>query len=257
MSIRRRYHCALILFIVVLPLAGVLILLYRPQSDALWRIVSQQCLPHQRTTGVATPCVRLNPQQGYLLLKDRNGVLQYLLLPTRRNRGIDDPQLLNPATPNYLAAAWYNRDLLSQHYGAIIPDRHLSLTVNSRYGRSQDQLHIHLSCTRQAIVTRLWRIYPTLDTQWRRIEDIEGKRYWARRLSNATLARTSPFILLAQLAGTPDAMADYGLALLPAPDGQLILLATRRALWRGNLASIESIQDHRCPQLYPQRAGTP
>ncbi|QPR28566.1 CDP-diacylglycerol diphosphatase [Edwardsiella hoshinae] len=72
MSIRRRYHCALILFIVVLPLAGVLILLYRPQSDALWRIVSQQCLPHQRTTGVATPCVRLNPQQGYLLLKYRN-----------------------------------------------------------------------------------------------------------------------------------------------------------------------------------------
>ncbi|WP_205436407.1 CDP-diacylglycerol diphosphatase [Edwardsiella tarda] len=257
MSIPRKYQYALVLFIVLLPVAAVLLLLYRPQSDTLWRIVSQQCLPHQSTTGVPTPCARVDTKQGYVLLKDRKGILQYLLLPTRRNSGIEDPQLLNPATPNYLAAAWHNRDLLSQRYGSAIPDRLLSLTINSRYGRTQDQLHIHLSCTRQHVVTDLWRIYPTLRTQWRRIGDIEGKRYWARRLSNATLERESPFILLAQLAGTPDAMADYGLALLPAPDGQLILLATRRALWRGNLASIETIQDHRCPQLYPQSAGTP
>nr|WP_278068535.1 CDP-diacylglycerol diphosphatase [Edwardsiella ictaluri] len=62
--------------------------------------------------------------------------------------------------------------------------------------------------------------------------------------------------MLSRLNGAHDDMAAYGLALLPAPDGQLILLATRRALWRGSLASIEEIQDHRCPQLYPSPPHT-
>ncbi|WCF12098.1 CDP-diacylglycerol diphosphatase [Edwardsiella piscicida] len=203
------------------------------------------------------PCAYLDRRQGYALLKDRRGALQYLLLPTVRSSGIDDPHLLNPTTPNYMALAWYSRPLLSQRYGQPIADSRLSLTINSRAGRTQDQLHIHLSCTRQAVVSQLWKIYPTLGTQWQAVSNgINGHPYWARRLSNETLARESPFILLSRLSGARANMAAYGLALLPAPDGQLILLATRRALWRGSLASIEEIQDHRCPQLYPSPPHT-
>ncbi|ACY86205.1 CDP-diacylglycerol pyrophosphatase [Edwardsiella piscicida] len=256
MQIRHRYTYGLAATLLLLT-AAVALLLYHPQSDALWRIVSQQCLPHQQASGDPAPCAYLDRRQGYALLKDRRGALQYLLLPTVRSSGIDDPHLLNPTTPNYMALAWYSRPLLSQRYGQPIADSRLSLTINSRAGRTQDQLHIHLSCTRQAVVSQLWKIYPTLGTQWQAVSNgINGHPYWARRLSNETLARESPFILLSRLSGARANMAAYGLALLPAPDGQLILLATRRALWRGSLASIEEIQDHRCPQLYPSPPHT-
>nr|WP_278174990.1 CDP-diacylglycerol diphosphatase [Edwardsiella ictaluri] len=140
--------------------------------------------PHQQASGDPAPCAYLDRSQGYALFKDRRGALQYLLLPTVRSSGIDDPQLLNPATPNYMALAWYSRPLLSQRYGQPIADSRLSLTINSRAGRTQDQLHIHLSCTRQAVVSQLWKIYPTLGTQWQAVSNgINGHPYWARRLS--------------------------------------------------------------------------
>ncbi|MDA6076635.1 hypothetical protein O0544_08775 [Edwardsiella anguillarum] len=39
----------------------------------------------------------------------------------------------------------------------------------------------------------MWKIYPTLGTQWQAVSNgINGHPYWARRLSNETLARESP-----------------------------------------------------------------
>jgi CDP-diacylglycerol pyrophosphatase len=39
-----------------------------------------------------------------VLFKDRNGPLQYLLMPTYRINGTESPLLLDPLTPNFFLA---------------------------------------------------------------------------------------------------------------------------------------------------------
>lgn len=43
----------------------------------------------------------VNLKGGYVLFKDRNGPLQYLLMPTYRINGTESPLLLEPLTPNF------------------------------------------------------------------------------------------------------------------------------------------------------------
>jgi CDP-diacylglycerol pyrophosphatase len=47
-----------------------------------------------------------------VLLKDRNGPLQYLLMPTYRINGIESPLLLKSGTPNFFWQAWQSRGVL-------------------------------------------------------------------------------------------------------------------------------------------------
>ena len=189
-----------------------------------------------------------------MVFKDRNGPLQYLLMPTAKVTGIESPLLLNPQQPNYFAAAWQQRDWLSTRYGKPVPDDLLSFTINSEYGRTQNQLHIHMSCTKPKVLARIASLAPSLSSQWQPVQiGINHHSYWARTLDRNSLGKNSPFILLAE--GLPQArenMGAFGLALLPTADGNFVLLATQREWWRLNLASIEEIQDHSCASLTPR-----
>lgn len=220
-------------------------------GDKLWQIVNQ-CQSHQTEYHEPRPCVRINQQQDYVLLKDLNGRLQYLLLPIQPVTGIESPLLLKPSTTNYFAAAWHNRDLLSQHYGQKIADDVLSLAINSKYGRTQNQLHIHISCINPDIRQQLWKQYPQLTEQWKPVTgDIKHHSYWARKINIHDLTQSSPFMLLANgMDAAKNDMGKYALALLVAPDNNFILLTTRVQLLSGNLASIEEIQDHDCHEIY-------
>jgi CDP-diacylglycerol pyrophosphatase len=68
---------------------------------------------------------------------------------------VESPLLYRPDTPNYIAQAWHNRDLLDRRNGRPLPHDVVSLTVNSQYRRSQDQLHVHISCTTRELRARL------------------------------------------------------------------------------------------------------
>lgn len=50
--------------------------------DALRKIVLEQCLPNQLQHQNPAPCAEVKPDAGYVVFKDRNGPLQYLLMPT-------------------------------------------------------------------------------------------------------------------------------------------------------------------------------
>jgi CDP-diacylglycerol pyrophosphatase len=80
---------------------------------ALWRIAHEQCVPDEEAHHAPAPCVRVDLSggidKGYVILKDRVGIAQFLLIPTRRIAGIESPDLLAPNAPNYWAAAWRNR----------------------------------------------------------------------------------------------------------------------------------------------------
>ncbi|XLM23387.1 CDP-diacylglycerol diphosphatase, partial [Chromobacterium piscinae] len=46
---------------------------------------------------------------GVAVLKDRNGALQYLLIPTEKVSGIESPRLLGDDAPAYWREAWQAR----------------------------------------------------------------------------------------------------------------------------------------------------
>ena len=76
------------------------------------------------------------------------GATQFLLIPTARVTGIEDPAILAPGAPNYWEAAWQARGLVQSLAKGPLPTSDLSLAINSIDGRSQDQLHIHIDCIR-------------------------------------------------------------------------------------------------------------
>ena len=76
---------------------------------------------------------------------------------------------LSPGAPNYWAQAWHARRYVDQRAGRVLGRDELSLAINSVYGRSQDQLHIHIECIKPAVRAALPGIKngdtPDLQTQ--------------------------------------------------------------------------------------------
>ncbi len=227
-------------------------------SDALWRIVGEQCVPDMQAKGAPAPCAEVKLPQGVAVLKDRNGALQYLLIPTERVSGIESPRLLQNDAPAYWREAWQARRFMDAKRGEPLPRQAVSLAINSQYGRSQNQLHIHISCVDRKVRQQVDDLDDSLNTGSRQLPvELEGHAYWARRVdadANGDPA-ADPFRLLAD--GLPEArkeMGRYGLALLPGDfsDGPgFVLLATRADALAINPASAEELQDHDCRILQP------
>lgn len=228
---------------------------FKPDNpDVLRHIVTAQCVPHQQHENNPAPCAQVNLADGYAVLKDRNGPLQYLLLPTYRVNGVESPLLLEAQTPDFFWQAWQARRFMSEKRGEKVPDEAISLTINSRLGRTQNHLHIHISCLRPDIRQRLNDNVHQISSQWQPFPGgLRGHDYLARRVTEPELSRRSPFMMLAE--EVPQArghMGRYALAVAKQNDGSFILLATARNLFDFNLASAEEIQDHDCAILNSQ-----
>lgn len=222
---------------------------FQKNSNALWQIISEKCVPNLAKSGNPAPCQQVNTAQGYVTLKDLNGPLQYLLMPIEKITGMESPIILEPTTPNLFADAWQQRSLLEKKRGTPIADSALSLAINAQYGRTQNQLHIHISCLRPDVRQRLDALSPGLNEQWQPAT-LRKHRYLIRTLSTAELAQQSAFIRLA--TEVPDArseMGKYGMALTALPDGRLALLALERNWLMLNSGSAEELQDHQCQIL--------
>lgn len=224
---------------------------YLHHPDALWRIVSQQCVPNQRDNHNPAPCAKVDLQSGFVLLKDINGPLQYLLMPTVKMKGMESPELLQPETANFFWLAWQERHVMSERRGTHVPDNVISLTINSTSGRTQNQLHIHISCLREDVRGQLDQYANTLNTEWRVFPlALAGNSYIARKVSAAEFSQRSPFIMLAfQVPQAREHMGRYSLAMAKLADGEWVILATERNLLHLNLASAEQLQDHSCELL--------
>lgn len=215
-------------------------------SDALWNIVSRQCVPHQQQQHSPTPCQQVNLSQGYALLKDKVGIAQYLLIPTAQVSGIESDKLLAPTTPNYFSLAWSLIPRVSQRLEKPIPNTLLSLAINSKWGRSQNQLHIHLSCLRGNIRQRLAEKQSTLTEQWQRIS-LLNHPYWVRTLTLEQLNARSLFQrVFTELPDIDPSSGREGIAVTMLADGRLVVLVLRTDWVKGILGSAEELQDHQC-----------
>lgn len=224
-------------------------------SGVLWKFVSQQCVPDMEQHQRPNPCEKVDLSAGYVLFKDRVGPLQYLLMPVQRITGIESPLLQQPTTPNFFLFAWQQRHLLSKKHQVEIPDSQLAMTINSVSGRTQNQLHIHLSCLRSDIANQLNHSSENFSDHWQPLS-LRSHPYLIRTLSPSQLAEESVFIRVArEIPGAEKNMGDYGLALTTLQNGTLVLLAVKKDLLKANTGSAEELQDHRC-QILAKSSGT-
>ncbi len=246
-----------------LALLGVLGLAIAPvgacasDPSALWKIVDGACVPHEETLHNPEPCAEVDlahgAGKGYVVLKDIRGQTQYLLIPTARISGIEDPAVLAPDAANYFADAWQARTFVEGQLHRTLPRSAIALAINSVDGRSQNQLHIHIDCVRVDVrdaiaanldkVGRVWAPFPVT---------LAGHEYRAIRVEQAELDGIDPFRVLAD--ADPAAAADMGIHTLVlvgatfAVDGRdgFVLLDDHANLMAGDFGSGEELQDHGC-----------
>jgi CDP-diacylglycerol pyrophosphatase len=225
----------------------------RADSNALWRIVHDQCVPHIQAGLGPKPCERVDlaggVAEGVAILKDLVGLSQMLAIPTLRITGIEDPQMLEPDAPPVFADAWGAKDLVEARLGRALPREAVGLAINSKWARSQDQLHVHVDCVAVPVAKALAEYASALDGQWRAMTvPLQGRIYFARRVDSADLRDVVPLKLLADgLEGARAQMGAYSLAAIGATfDGTpgFVLLADQFSLEGGGHA--EDLQDHDC-----------
>lgn len=210
----------------------------RADSDALWRIMHDRCVPNMVAHGNPAPCAEVDLRGGTVLLKDLVGVAQFLLMPTAKVTGIEDKAILAPDAPNYFAAAWAARASVSARLGRTVPRTGISLAINSPAGRSQNQLHIHVDCLRADIGARL--AAASIGDTWAALPGgLAGHPYQAMRIAGEALS-ANPFRLL-----PADELARSTLVVVGVPDG-FIVLADRVNPLAGDFAHGEELQDHTC-----------
>jgi CDP-diacylglycerol pyrophosphatase len=227
----------------------------RPNGQALWRIIHDQCVPGEESRHAPAPCAVVSipdgVAHGFVVMKDRTGVAQHLLLPTAKITGIEDPLVLEPQAANYFARAWDERGLMQARLPHPLGRSQISIAVNSIYGRSQDQLHLHIDCLDPAVGAALKAAAIPHDDRWNHVVSLDGHAYRVRWLDEARLATTNPFKLLARVQpGARRAMGAWTLALVGAtgPGGApgFYLLADRADPAHGDNGSAEELQDHAC-----------
>jgi CDP-diacylglycerol pyrophosphatase len=159
--------------------------LARADRDLLWEKIGGECVPGYMANHTYKPCALVDLAEKYAIYKVDNDKYQYLLLPTFKVSGIEDPQLQRDDIPPYLYDAWQSKTFLVERFGMPMNNRMISLTINSKYGRSQDQLHIHISCLSakaRAVISGL----PAnqIDDQWSRSTlEISPDAFFYRKIS--------------------------------------------------------------------------
>jgi CDP-diacylglycerol pyrophosphatase len=219
--------------------------------NALWTIVHGLCAVDQQAFGRPAPCAEVDLKAGYAVLKDLSGASQYLLIPTARVSGVESPKLLAPDSPNYFEDAWKARRFVAVSLGRSLPREDIGLSINSMYGRSQNQLHIHVDCVRPEVRAALNRLRGRIGPRWMLLKTaLAGHRYRAMRIDGNDLP-IDPFKLLART--DRQARANMGRETLVAigaafPGGRpgFYLLSDRATAAPLDRGSGEDLLDHSC-----------
>lgn len=224
--------------------------------SALWKIVSGECVPHEQAARDPAPCSLVDlakgTDKGFAVLKDINGIAQFLLIPTARIGGIEDPAILAPDAANYWDAAWQARYFVEERLHAPLPRTSLSLAINSTSGRTQDQLHIHIDCIRSDVRTALASGQDSIGQKWAKFPiPLAGHTYRSIRIDGVALDGIDPFRILADTDAAAAAdmgahtLVVVGMTFSNGTEG-FILLDDRADLLAGDRASGEQLQDHTC-----------
>jgi CDP-diacylglycerol pyrophosphatase len=213
---------------IVIAAAAFAVMRALADPNALWSVVSQ-CAQSAREGRSARPCSYVDEKHDVAILRSIGGREEFLAVPIIRVSGIEDPQILDPHGPNYWASAWRAAKVVLP-LQARIRRQDIGLAINSVESRTQNQLHIHISCIQHAVATALDhdRIGPT----WSAPLPFEGERYRVIRVEARSLDSIDPFLMLSKRLG-------------PSGDMGLHTLVVTGAVWnRGNSVGFYVLDDY-------------
>ncbi len=237
------------------------------RSDALWQLVHNACVPAQARINNPAPCSYVSPHdgrpEGYAIIKDRIGSRQYLLVPTGRVTGIESPELLEPGSTGYWAAAWESTRYLETLLDNKIPRDGLGIAVNSALGRTQNQLHFHIQCVRPDVRAKLTANERSIRQSWTTIAlPPFGHVYNVRRLIGPDLVGKNVFQIVADQG--PDYAGNMAIQTIVVVgavfrDGRdgFYVLNNHANIARHDQASGEELLDRRCVLLDVPATTTP
>lgn len=222
------------------------------ERGLLWRVV-QTCVLNHSLTGGAFPCLAVETSKGtetgYVVLRAPNEDVHVVVTPTVRTIGIEAARLRGLEAPNYFLDAWSARhfvtDELAQHPGR----GDIALAVNSRPGRSQDQLHIHIACVRPDVKAVLARQSSAIRSHdWIRIKPLANATAYAAHFQpDRDLSGVNIFDRVAEsLKIDAKQMDDVTIVVVGAEPTGFIILARKRILHGFDEPHGEALLDHDC-----------
>jgi CDP-diacylglycerol pyrophosphatase len=195
----------------------------------------QACLAE---TELAPPCTEVDRARGFVVIKDHSPAkpVAWLIVPDREVTGIEDPRALRPPVVDFWTYGWEvgRRLVPADHAG-------LALAINSQAGRSQNLLHIHISCVRPEVRQALAGASIGPDWAPEPFVRFGDSRYNARRVASLD---PSPFLLLADRPGARADMGAQSLAVIGSADGGYLLLT--ESTEPGAPAEAEALLDEAC-----------
>jgi CDP-diacylglycerol pyrophosphatase len=224
--------------------------------SGLWIVVHDICLPAYQDIGVAFPCAEVSIanglDRGFAVLRTPSSATHVIVVPTTRISGIESPALLREDAPNYWEPAWDARRFVEEGARRRLPRDKIGMAINSRAGRSQDQLHIHVACVATAGADFLRRHQAEIRETWSVLRPpLLGHRFVAMKVETDSLVHVDPFKLLAR--GLPSgkfAMGRHTLAVIGATfrDGRtgFYLLTNDSGASPRNIVSAEALLDDNC-----------
>jgi CDP-diacylglycerol pyrophosphatase len=214
--------------------------------NILWKIVHDRCQVGYQRTGEYAPCALVDEDAGTALYKADFDPYQYLLLPLAPVTGIEDSALQEPTSRNYLQDAWAARILVTSRLNDTLPESDIVLTINPQNARSQDQLHIHISCASPSTTAALKTVDATEYGRWKPLStQLNGQTYQALAVTADTLKSKNLFQdVYAKVTGDGRKMEHATVAVVNVAPDQFLLLVAEGTLDQPIAA--ETLQDHNC-----------
>jgi CDP-diacylglycerol pyrophosphatase len=149
----------------------------------------------------------------FIILRDNSPAKPnaYLIIPTTKVTGIEDRQIFAPAVAGFWAYGWQQAQIHLKK-----PAAEMALAINSGYGRSQDQLHIHISCVRRDVAQALAENDAKIGGDPAKPVKIPlgPQNHIYRVIKVVSLAAESPFDLAAAMSGAKGDMAEQSIAVI-------------------------------------------
>jgi CDP-diacylglycerol pyrophosphatase len=185
-------------------------------------------------------CREYDPVNRYVIIHDNAPTKSqaYLLVPSEKVTGIDDKQIFEAPYVNLWANAWDQ----SERYPGW-GDRRIGMAINSAHSRTQDQLHVHISCI-DARVAKILDERATADAKPYEVKLPPANNTYTVTVRNDLTDKESPFWIARDIV-PGEAMGDKSVAVVKSKEpGRYFVLTTSYKGGKGG--SAEELLDERC-----------
>jgi CDP-diacylglycerol pyrophosphatase len=215
--------------------------LVAPRPNSLWSLA--QCCARDLKSDPG--CRYYSKKDKFIILKDNSRVKpdSYMIIPTTKITGIEDKKIFAPPFVDFWAYGWQQAKTYIDR-----PAAYTALAINSTTGRTQNQLHIHISCVKpdvaQVLATNAASIGADPATAVQLTLGPDRNTYRVIKVRSLSAA-DSPYRLVAAMPGAKADMAAQSTAVVGSttPGSYYVLDTYAHGANRG---SAEELLDQYC-----------